>query len=372
MRKLLTIMTLVAALLICSSCYREKNTSGSQTPNPTESHISNPIDSQTPNPDGAGAWESVSGCYVREDSSQYNNAVLQMKYLSNNCAMFEFRLMEGSESEDIADTLVLPFVLLVGEDGVGRYETLPESEKSFSIALALSEDGQSVTVTHTGELSISPDGVYTFINNSLEVSEVSAIAILDHLPAAATSLNQNNGAYTIQYPEELIADWFYPVQAVFDDNSAVLAKFLIAKDLSAVYRADDDIEPALIFGSAQPMLDAETIPFREEEDEGSEEIPEWADQPQPLVRAELEGGVNLSVGQESRLTVMMPWKLPYTLTTESSDKSVVDVDDNGMVKAVSEGQATISGTITVDDGKKEFSIEVSVESDRETEQAEIL
>ncbi len=371
MRKLLTVMTLVTALLICSSCYRDEDTTGSQTPNPTESNLSSPVDSQTPYPNGAGAWESVSGSYVREDSSQYNNAVLQMKYLSNSCAMFEFRLMEGSESEDIADTLVLPFVLVVGEDGVGRYETLPESEKPFSIAFALSEDGQSVTVTHTGELSISPDGVYTFIDNSLEVSEVSALAILDHLPTAATSLNHNNGAYTIQYPEELIADWFYPVQAVFDDSGAVLAKFLIAKDLSAVYRADDDIEPVLIFGSAQPMLDAETILFRDEEDEGGEEAPEWADQSQSVVWAELEGGVNLAIGQESRLTVMMPWQLPYTLTAESSDKSVVDVDENGMVKAVSVGQATISGTITVDDGKKDFSIEVSVEANRETVQTEI-
>jgi hypothetical protein len=315
-------------------------------------------------------WESVSGVYVREDSSQYNNAVLQMKYLSNNCVMFEFRLMEGSESEDSADTLVLPSVLLVDEDGVGRFESLPDSEQPFGINVALSEDGHRATVTHSGELSISPDGVYNFTDDSLEVSEVSAISILEHLPTAATSLNHNNGEYTIQYPDELVADWFYPVQAVFCDSGAVLAKFLIAKDLSAVYRADDDIEPVLIFGSAQPMLDAETIPLHNGVSEG-EETAEWADETMPIVGAVIVDGVHLAVGQESRLTVMMPWKLPHTLTAESSDPSVVDVDKNGVVKAVSAGEATISGTIAVDDGEKKFSIKVSVAKEKETVQTEV-
>lgn len=39
------------------------------------------------------------------------------------------------------------------------------------------------------------------------------------------------------------------MEATFDDTGVVLAKFLIAKDLSAVYRVDDDIDPFLIFGS---------------------------------------------------------------------------------------------------------------------------
>lgn len=234
---------------------------------------------------GSGIWESVSGSYTRKDSSQYNNAVLQMKYLSNDCAMFEFRLMEGSESEDSSDTLVLPFVMVI-ENSVGKYESLPDSKNPLTITFALSKDGKQVTVAHKGELSISPDGVYNFTNSELEVSEVSATAIIDHLPTAATSLNHNNGAYTLKYPDELLADWFYPVQAVFDDSGAVLAKFLIAKDLSAVYRADDDIEPVLIFGEAHPTIDPVNIlsgddgDWSEQEGRGDiidEAVPEGAD-----------------------------------------------------------------------------------------------
>lgn len=79
-------------------------------------------------------WASVSGGYTREESGQNDNAVLQMKYLSNGCALFEFRLVEGGQDREIADTLVLPFVLTVDEDGIGRYASQPEGEKSFNLA----------------------------------------------------------------------------------------------------------------------------------------------------------------------------------------------------------------------------------------------
>lgn len=310
-------------------------------------------------------WETISGSFTREASSQYNNATLQMKYLSNNCVMFEFNLMTGSESEDWADTLVLPFVLLVDEDdGVGHYESDPEAKNPITIDFYLSENGKQITVTHTGEIPISPDGVYNFVDEGLEVSERSATAILDHLPTAATSLNSNNGSYTIQYPDELIADWFYPVEATFDDTGVVLAKFLIAKDLSAVYRVDDDIEPILIFGSAQPMMDSDIIPLKDEEiseepskDEESATVLEEA---RPVVSVKLENGVALTMGTTGKLVAIMPWELPYTLTAESSDPSVVTVDENGTITAVATGEATISGTILIDDGQKDFSIDVSV------------
>lgn len=203
--------------------------------------------------DFAGVWESISGSFAREDSSQYDNGTLLMKYLSDGCVLFELRLMRGSESEDQAETLELSSVLAAEEDGTASYEPESENTPPFHIGFSLSEDGEQVTVTHTGELSVSPDGVYDFIASDFEVSELSAAALLEYLPTATTSLNSNNGPYSFQYPEESDGDQFFPVQAVFDDTGAVLAKFLIAGDLSAVYRADDDIEPVLIFGKDDGM-----------------------------------------------------------------------------------------------------------------------
>lgn len=349
MKKLLRIFgVLLPILLCCAGCGQSSQPASNETGAPSE------------------VWEAVSGSFARQDSNQYDNGVLQMKYLTDSsCVMFEFRLMEGSESEATSSNLVIPGVMLVDDKDVGRYESDPDAEKPLSINFVLSEDGKQVNVTHTGETDISPDGVYIFTNSGLEVSNTSATSIIRFLPTAATSLNSNLGAYTIEYPEALVSDWFYPVQATFDDSGKVLAKFLVAQDLSAVYRADDDIDPVLIFGSAQPMLEAEKIFFPDDDaSKGSEEdgvVAERLDVEQPVAWVELKNGTALSIGSSSPLIAVLPWELSYTLTAKSSDPSVVSVDENGMVKAVAVGTATISGTLSVDDGTKEFSIEVSID-----------
>jgi hypothetical protein len=320
---------------------------------------------------GAGAaletWEAVYGSFAREGSSQYSNAVLSMMYLSNSCVMFEFQLTEGSEAENVTHDTVIPGVLLVAEDGTGLFESFPDAENPFAINFALSEDGQRVAVTHTGELEISPDGEYVFTDGSLEVSDLSAKEILEHLPTAATSLNSNLGAFTINYPDALISDWFYYVEAVFDDTGTPFAQFLIAKDMSAVFRVDDDIEPVLIFGSAQPMLDAEMYAYQEidENDEsgepgGDEFVAEKNFEPYPVASVGLDGGVTIAVGSSSQLIALLPWELPYALTAGSSDESVAAVEENGVITAIAVGEATISGTLTVADGTKDYSIEISV------------
>jgi len=314
-------------------------------------------------------WQQVRGNFWRTDSSQYNNGTLQMMYLGNGCAMFEFRLMEGAEgeggSEGWARDIVLPFVMLIGEDGIGRYESDPDSETPLKIAVELSDDGKTATVTHTGEMPIPCDGVYQFNDEGLEVTEVSAAAILDHLPTAATSLNYNLGAYTMAYSEEVIADWFYPVEATFNDTGVTLAKFIIARDLSAVYRVDDDIEPALIFGSVQPMMDYEYYIYPEIEGEDAEDEPILVS----LVDVISEAGLTLEPGGASKLLAVLPWDFSYAIEAHSSGPSIVTVSAAGEIKAVAAGAATISGTLTMDGGVKEFELEITVIKEGEAAEA---
>lgn len=313
------------------------------------------------------AWESISGTFVRKESSQYKNGVLQLKYLSNNNVLFEFKLMEGEEEEDWAKTTVLPFVMLIEEDGTGRYQTLHDAENPFEIVFLLSEDGKKVNVSHTGEVPISCDGEYEFVDSTLEVSEASAAAILDHLLTAATRLDYNKGDYTIIYPDELIDDWFYPVEAIFNDTEAVLAKFLIAKDLSAVYRVDDDIEPALIFGTAQPMLDAVILVEYFDDTESEEEAPEIVYFEKQLIEVELVQGSAFTVGSVSPLAAYIPGQLPYEIEAYSSDPDVIIVDENGVAEALKVGEAEIYGTISVFDGQRDFSIHLYVEEDYDSD-----
>lgn len=382
MKKYIASFLIIALVLLFTGCNEKvdnteptsttpaaADSGGTQTPNSDSNENENKTHTFG-SADVPEVWETIYGAFARDDSSQYNNAVLMMKYLSNGCVMFEFRLMEGSESEDFAFDTIVPGILIVDDNGIGFYETIPDAENLFSINFVLSEDGKTVDVTHDGELLISPDGRYNFTEAYVEVSESSAGAILEHLPTAATSLNSNLGAYTINYPDSLISDWFYSVEAVFDDSGATLAKFLIAKDLSAVFRADDDIEPVLIFGSAQPMMDAyimimEKVDFSSAEDSGEDEHESPEYESRTLVAVTLDNGVYLMPGMSGLLKAVIPGDLPYILTAESLDETVATVDETGMVRAVGEGETAIQCTIMCEDGTAQIGIYIYVTDELE-------
>ena len=322
----------------------------------------------TPAPDdhspGDGVWETVCGSYAWDESSQYTNSVLSLMWLDKSCVLFEFNLMEGSEAEDSATELTVSGVLNVQEDGSGIYEAASDDgESRLMIAFEISEDGKQVSVSHEGELPISPDGNYTFTDSGMEVSDYSATELVRYLPTDATGLNTDLGAYTLNYPESLVSGWFYPLDATFDDTGECLAKFIVAKDLSAVFRVDDDMEPVLIYGSAQPMMDAETWPeFDDEVNEGSVDEPaeEISYEPYPLVSVGADNGTFLTVGESTALLANLPWDLPFTLEASSADTSIADVDENGVITAVTPGETSIIGTLTVEDGVKEFEIIINV------------
>lgn len=311
-----------------------------------------------------GVWENVCGSYAWDESSQYTNSVLSLMWLDYGCVLFEFNLMEGSEEEDSATELTVSGVLHVQEDGSGIYEAVNDvGESCLMIGFEISEDGNQVTVSHKGELPISPDGNYTFTDSGMEVSDYSATELVRYLPADVTSLNNNIGAYTLNYPESLVSGWFYPVDATFDDSGEYLAQFIVAKDLSAVFRVDDDIEPVLIYGSVQPMMDAEIWPeFDDEDYEGNEGEPaaEISYDPYPLVSVGADNGTFLNVGESTTLLVNLPWDLPFTLEASSADTSITDVDENGVITALTPGETSIVGTLTVGDGVKAFEIIINV------------
>ena len=322
----------------------------------------------TPAPDdhspGDGVWETVCGSYAWDESSQYTNSVLSMMWLDYGCVLFEFNLMEGSEEEDSATELTVSGVLNVQEGGSGIYEAVSDDgESRLMILFEISEDGEQVTISHEGKLPISPDGNYTYTNSGMEVSDYSATELVRYLPTATTSLNSNLGAYTVNYPESLVSDWFYPIDATFDDSGEYLAKFLVAKDLSAVFRVDDDIEPVLIYGSAQPMMDAEVWPeFDDEYYEDSEDEPagEISYDLYPLVSVGADNGTFLTVGESTTLLVNQPWDLPFTLEAGSADTAIADVDENGVITGVAPGETSIIGTLTIEDAVKEFEIIINV------------
>jgi hypothetical protein len=313
-------------------------------------------------------WEELNASFARDDSSQYSNAVLNLKYLGDSFALFEFRLMEGSESEDAAIDTIISGVMLINEDGTGVYETADAAENPLTISLTLAstDDGKAADVTSDGDFVISPDGHYDFIEGNIEISDSASVAILEHLPTAATSLNHNNGEYTVNFPDALIDDWFYSVEAVFNDSGDTLAKFLIAKDLSAVFRVDDDIEPVMIYGSAQPMMEAYVMELQYYDEDSEEDGPMY--EPRILVDLMLPGGVYMQSGATDTLKAVIPGDLPYIITASSEDESIATVDENGVVTAVAEGETVIDCTITCEDGISMIGLVIHVTDNIEFEE----
>lgn len=302
----------------------------------------------------AADWKAAAGLYARADSNQFDHGLLQLKDLGQGTMLFEFALSEGSESADVMLESTFAGILQVDEKGVGQYETHIDAEYPGSVTFTVSEDGQTMTVKADGSFEISPAGQYQFSSDRLMFDSGSAICLLQTLPTAATSLRGDEYTFGVP-PEDTIDDWFYRMEVTRDDDNAMLAQFLVAQDFSAVFRADDDIEPVLIFGSVQPMLDALT-PIQP----SNPYAPMEADGQYPYVYAYPVHGAAMDTGDTRQLLAVLPGGLPYQMTAEASDPSVAAVDENGVVTAIGSGAVTIRGQIIVADGTKPFALDMTV------------
>lgn len=314
-----------------------------------------PIYAATP-----GDWYAVKGTYLREDHSQYNNGTLSLMYMDNDVVMFEFFMMEGSESEDISNNFCLAGAFVLDDNGIGIYEH-PKTG-NVKITFDLSDNG--VSVKQTGKLPIDVSGNYIFTDDRINVTEDAAAEILEQLPTAATSLNHNNGEYKLVMSDEMVDGWFYDIKANFVDTNALIAEFYIAGDMSAVYRVDTDT-PVLIWGSAQPMLDATYLSdeeslfgFTADENHLNEnDIDEnYIETNYVSIIPQNDA---IAIGESISTVLTVPGNLDYTLTYESSNPGIAKIDDKGVITAIAEGEAVITGIITVDGAEKPFEFTVS-------------
>lgn len=299
------------------------------------------------------SWSGYSGTLSRRDSGQFDNAILQVRWLDDSSVLFALDLTEGSESEEATHSLQISGTMYVEGDGTGVYENVGEDGgAAYSIRFSRSKDGQLITVSHTGDAPMNPDGDYEYMDFSISANPGLAAALLESLPTAATSLDHNIGAYTFQFPTEGAPDYFYPVTAALDDTGAVLASFVLTEDLTAVWRLDTGDEiPILIFGEAQTMLDQVVYSASN----GAEAA--------PLLPVILEGGALLKPGKSAGLRLDAPYAFPASFEQLlSSNEDVAAVDGDGTVTARAPGTTAITGSVVVEDGKRSFMLDISVDA----------
>lgn len=307
-------------------------------------------------------WNEVKGTYAKGDNNQYNSGVLSLMYLDNDVVIFEFSMMEGSESEDTSRDFRLAGAFYIDDNGRGIYE----HPKTGNVIITFDLTGDKVTAKQTGTLPINVSGEYGFIDDHIQVTEYAAIELLEQLPTAATSLNHNLGEYKLSMSEEMVDGWFYDVKANFVDTNALLAEFYIASDMSAVYRVDTDT-PVLIWGSAQPMLDATYLADSESLygitiDENNSNVNN-----ENSIERNIETGYvavtlqndSIAVGDSTQAIFTVPGNLPYTFTCKSSNPEVAKIDEKGVITAVKDGDTTITVMITIDGAEKSYELKIT-------------
>ena len=318
-------------------------------------------------------WQKAKGSYVWTESSQFNNGTLNICSLEGDLYLYEFKVMRGSEAEDSAEDFQTAGVFLLNDEGRGEAE-LPLVNDAF-VTLHFNLQDKTITVEQEGALPLEVQGEYRYNEPTFDVSENAAVALIENLPGNLTSLTAANRPYKLIYADETVDGWFYQVVAVHEPTNSVLAKYLVAADLSAVYRNDDGVEePGLIYGSPANMLEAKKAPLVEEEaieapavesgelegNSDEEEQPgENAAQLSPLVviAAEQE---SLLVGDSTEIKAQLPGNVGYTVADlVSEDTSVVKVEGDKLI-GVAPGTATVKGNLHLEKGKKPFEITVTV------------
>lgn len=359
-------LSVLMAAILLTGCGDHKESVPTSEPSPAPAEPSSLTGVVT----GGTDWSGYFGSFARRDSSQFNNATLQIKALDEAVVLFEIDMMEGSESEDQSRTLQIAGTMYIEDSGEGIYECFREDgSTAYAIRFSRSEDGQTLTVSYTGDLPMNPDGIYDYVDFAIEVNADLCVALLENLPTAATSLNSVNSAYTIQFPEESVLNYFYPVAATFDDTGNILALYLVTDDLSAVWRLDtEDGVPALIYGSAQDMLDKVVYLEPGEEEDSDAELSFDAI---PLLPVVIDGGGLLTPGTAAEITLDSPYPFPCTFDQLlSANDAIATVDKNGVITAHSPGAVTITGKVVLEDGHRGFMIDLIVGAEGEAGELE--
>lgn len=303
-------------------------------------------------------WKNTAGCYVWTESSQYNNGVLNIKPLGDDKYLYELKVMRGSEEEDSAEDFVTAGVFEINEDGDGIAEVDYQNNDTVELRFVLKD--KSITAYQDGPLPLDVQGEYRFNEDSFDVSEAAAAALLAGLPEKQTGLPEDVDDYKLLYAEEPVDGWFYQLTAL-DDEGKVIAKFLVAADLSAVYRNDKEDEVSLIYGDPINMLAAKRAPLVEEDEiegpaiesgelEGDEDAPDLpataASELSPLVTVAPEEA-SLKVGERTRIVASLPGCVGYNVTDlRSSNSDIVKVDGVTPEWSVSDEKIAV-----IEDGK---------------------
>ena len=140
------------------------------------------------------------------------------------------------------------------------------------------------------------------------------VALLESLPAAATSLTAENRPYGIKVDKQKTGGYFYHAQAYHTGDRTIFGDFLIAKDDSCAWRTDTGGEAALIYGNTEKLLKECDVRLTAD---------------------------HIIKGDYGRARVALPAALPYDIRITSLNESVAVIDEEQRIIPVAYGKVDL-------------------------------
>ena len=275
---------------------------------------------------GPVSWDQVLGTFCGENYTPQAYPVLEVAALPDDSLLFALYSQAGEESP------ALTGVAGRLEDGGLCYQPQQPGELE-ELRFALSEGALSLSVK--GELEFPAQGLYRFQGDQLTSREGLACTLLTVLSEPPQG--------DLEAEEELVDQWFYRVNG--EDSS-----YYVAKDYSSIYLLTDSY-PQLLWGNASSMVTSgSSQPNGEEEEEA----------PIRYIQALPEEAV-IAPGASTPVKVTVAGGLAWEGEFVSSDPDIAAVSPQGVITGVEEGVATISGAISVDGARQEFSFGVVIQ-----------
>ena len=188
----------------------------------------------------------IGGMYTHSGRSEIENKALTIKHLPSGLLIFELNLFSRGENMGFSG------ILNVDESNHAHYDSSFNDSGKYKLDFYFSAGGKEIRIVREGEMTIIPDGVYQYASGCISIKAATAIKFIESLPSVLTSLNIYNTPYTIEcvdtYKYSDLCVGGFVIKAKHTESGNCIGRFLVAADLSSVYRIDDDLgEPVLIF-----------------------------------------------------------------------------------------------------------------------------
>ncbi|WP_296828061.1 hypothetical protein [uncultured Megasphaera sp.] len=164
--------------------------------------------------------------------------------------------------------------------------------------------------------------------------------LLTALPPQTTGLT---GSYYFRVDKQVVGDYFYHVKAYDTESHVLMGNYFVAKDESSAWRLQNDQKAALIYGSAEKMMDkVEVVVY-------PQKIP---------------------LGSYGIIRVHVPGMIPYEIKATSLNTKIADITESMNIHPLQAGKVDLVVDVKVGDAVRTVTKEITVVDEADSRTSE--